>query len=127
MDRNFQSGDDRPAETHYERDGASEPEPSPDSLLDEVLENTVPSQDEPLAPEELAALQEVARQHPDAPLALEPMGVALIESLLKLRLPDRAKSMTGEMAQSIATAMFDSPETEARLRNLWDQLRESVR
>lgn len=117
------------SEAHFEssNDSQNSSDGPPESLLNEVLENTIPTESEPLAPEELAAMQTIARQFSGQPLWLEPIGVALVESLLKLRMPAGVQSMTPEMAQSIAEAMFESPECKARLDNLWNQLCESVR
>ena len=103
------------------------PGDQPESLLNEVLENTIPSETEPLDPKELAALQEIARQYAGQPLWLDPIGKALVESLLKIRMPAGVQSLTSEMAEGIAEAMFEAPEVKARLDNLWKQLCESVR
>jgi hypothetical protein len=130
MGKDYQS-DDRPAETQYESPAEGAPRPSdqtpPDSLLEEVLQHTIPAESEPLSEDELSALQDVARRHASAPFACDPTGVALIECLLQLRLPIGVREITPEMPRDIAEAIFDAPEARHRLSQLWDQLCESVR
>lgn len=131
MGKDFQSGNDRPAETQYESStddvAASSETPDQESLLDEVLQHTLPNESEPLSPAELSALIEVARQYHGSEFAIEPMGVALVESLLKLRLPKGITHLNAEMAHDVADALFNAPEARDRLSRLWDQLCESVR
>lgn len=129
MGKDF-SGNEPQAETQYEQsnnDDVSQDNSPNESLLDEVLANTIPTESEPLSPAELAALQSVAREHLNEPLELDPVGIELIDSLLELRMPAGVESLKPEMAESIATVMFESPEFKARLTDLWDQLCESVR
>jgi hypothetical protein len=130
MGKDYQSGD-RPAETHYESRPESAPpisdEAAPDSLLDEVLQHTIPTNSEPLSGDELVALQDVARQYDGIEFGLEPIGVALVDCLLQLRLPSGVRDVTPDMSHSIATAIFEAPEALSRLTKLWNQLCESVR
>ena len=131
MGKDFQPGDDRPAETHYESPtddvAASSEAADKDSLLDEVLQYTLPNESEPLSPAEMSALEKVARQYDGLEFAIEPIGVALVESLLKLRLPKGVSHLTTEMAKDISEALFDAPQVRDRLTRLWDQLCESIR
>jgi hypothetical protein len=130
MGKDYQSGD-RAAETHYESQRESKPQTSnesaPDSLLDEVLQHTIPTNSEPLSGDELVALQDVARNYVGTEFTLEPIGVALVDCLLQLRLPSGVREMTPDMSHSIAAAIFDAPEALSRLTKLWKQLCESVR
>lgn len=99
------------------------------ALLDEVLRETVTGETEALLPEEFAALQDVARRLGDEAFAVEPIGTALVEALLKLRWNEfnLQDSAWQDVTQSIADVLFDHPEVEDRLRRLWLGLREHVR
>ena len=100
------------------------PQPSTESLLRQVLEETIAENPKPLSPEELQTLRDVAKRHRHAAFGVEPVGVALVDSLLALRVPGyQANEQEGSnMSQQIAAVFFDSPAALARLERLWNRL-----
>lgn len=133
-----QPSDDRPAdEEHVQASDApggldtgdsSARQPPSASLLRQVLDETIAESEEPLAPAELEALRDVARRHPNAAFEVEPVGVALVESILTLRVPEyqATERKWRDMSQQIAAAFFESPAAHARLQRLWNRLRAST-
>lgn len=101
-----------------------QPQPPTESLLRQVLDETIAETPEPLSPEELRALRAVAKRHRQAEFGVEPVGVALVDSLLALRVPgyQASEQECREMSQHIAAAFFDSPAARARLERLWNRL-----
>jgi hypothetical protein len=92
-----------------------------DSILGRVLEETIGEDAGPMTPEEMEALRAVARRYHQEPFDLEPVGIALVESLLVLRLPDFQPNETKwhNMARQIATAFLESPPARSRLERFW--------
>jgi hypothetical protein len=97
--------------------------------LDAVLRATLESaeSDERVTSEEVAALRDVARRHGPRPLVLDPIAIDLVQALIlvnygALRRPPEVWQAT---AAKIATLLFDSPTTRARLENLWARLHEA--
>jgi hypothetical protein len=130
-----QSSDDRSADAeqmkpNHDADvgGGSEAhladQPQTESLLRQVLDETIAESAEPLAPAELEALRDVARRHQRDAFEIEPVGVALVESILTLRVPEyqTAEKKWRDMSRQIAEILFDSPAAVARLERLWNRL-----
>ncbi|QDV25564.1 hypothetical protein [Aureliella helgolandensis] len=99
---------------------------SPD-LLREVLESTLTRGEGGLAPEELLALQEIARAHGDSQLDMLQITELLVAGLLSTRFPGLANRETNQlMCQRIADSLCGDPVSMQRLKTMWNQLRESV-
>jgi hypothetical protein len=97
------------------------------SLLDQVLQNTLELST--IAPLELSELVDVGRRYFGQPLVAEPIGVELVEVILKHRM-SAATSSPGErreMARQIADSLMEDAHCETRLRAFWDQLVEAAR
>ncbi len=100
---------------------------SGDSILNRVLEETIGEDTGPITSEEMESLQTVARryyQDDQEPFGVDPIGIALVESLLSLRLSgfEPTDKKWHEMARTIATSFFESPPARLRLERLWDRL-----
>jgi hypothetical protein len=105
--------------------------PSPESyreLLDEVLQQTLVSRDEETRQrlESLDGLLEIARRRHGEEFALDPIGIELVETVL--RTPFRAllasEDQWHEMTGQIARTLCEDPVAYDRLNNLWRRLRE---
>jgi hypothetical protein len=118
--------DDRPSASHALDSEA----PAVDAgALDVVLRATLESAetDERVTREEVDALREVARRRSPGPLVFDPVAIELVEAIIvvnygQLRRPPEVWRAT---AVKIATLLFESPTTRARLENLWARLIES--
>jgi hypothetical protein len=130
-----QSSDDQPADAEQMKPnhaidvgGDSEAhlahQPPIESLLRQVLDETIAESAEPLAPPELEALRDVARRHHRDAFEVDPVGVALVESILTLRVPEyqTTEKKWRDMSRQIAVVFFDSPAAVARLERLWNRL-----
>ena len=116
--------DDAEIEGGSGTDDASTQQPPTESLLRQVLDETIADSAEPLAPAELEALRDVARRHHRDAFEVEPVGVALVASILTLRVPEyqATEQKWRDMSQQIAAAFFESPAAHARLQRLWNRL-----
>jgi hypothetical protein len=96
-------------------------------LLDEVLQNTLSLNS--ISPRELSDLIDIGRRYFGQPLVEDPIGVELVEVVLRNRLAavtaegDRRR----EMARQITESLLNDPTCEPRLRAFWDQLLEAAR
>jgi hypothetical protein len=96
-------------------------------LLDEVLQNTLSLNS--ISPRELSDLIDIGRRYFGQPLVEDPIGVELVEVVLRHRLAavtapgDRRR----EMARQITESLLNDPTCESRLRAFWDQLLEAAR
>ena len=115
------------SETPYDSP-AELPASADKALLQRILEQTMADDAEPLAPAELDTLKAVARRHRHEAFELEPIGVALVDSMLSLRLAqyDSKEEKWRGMSQQVATAFFESSQARQRLKRLWDRLCEST-
>jgi len=121
------SGEDVRATEGIAAQAAPSGEPAADPrLLQRVLEwaeATLRSED-PLEVADIEAIRQVARRHPHAPLALQPMVVELVQAVLQAQFhahPDWFpvwQSASGEIARTL----FDDPGSRERLEALWDRL-----
>lgn len=117
--------DHGPPGQHDEQSFSSE---SYRELLDEVLQQTLVSRDEETRQrlESLDELLEVARRRRGEAFALDPIGIELVQTVL--RTPFRAL-MAGddqwqEMTAQIARTLCEDPVAYDRLNNLWRRLGE---
>jgi hypothetical protein len=97
-------------------------------LLDEVLKQTLVSRDEQTRErlESLDELLEVARRRRGEPFALDPIGIELVETVLRtpfralLASDDQWHEMTGQIARTLC----EDPVAYDRLSTLWRRLGE---
>jgi hypothetical protein len=121
------SGEDVRATEAIAAQAAPSGQPAADPrLLQRVLEwaeATLRSED-PLEVADMEAIRQVARRHADAPLALNPIAVELVQAMLQAQFrahPDWLpvwQSASGEIARTL----FDDPSSRERLEALWDRL-----
>jgi hypothetical protein len=97
-----------------------------DTFLERVVQETVVNQ-QSLGDDDLRALQAVAARYPDSRLTIDPIGIELVGSILRRRLPADAVDSSDTMAAAIAQSLFESPDTCEHLHSLWQQLCESVK
>jgi len=98
------------------------------ALEDAVRTTLVNSEaDGPVSPEEIAALQGVAKRHGHVPLTLDPVAIELVEALINVNYGhlQQHTEVWQKTAKKIATLLCDAPEAHARLENLWHRLVES--
>lgn len=99
---------------------------SPD-LMRHVLEATLSRGAGEMTPEELEALQAIARQHGTAAVDMAEITEQLVASLLASRFPDLAQPEAHRlMSQRIAASLCGDPTSMQRLKTFWNQLRQSV-
>ena len=114
-----------PFEVAKSNDGS----PEDAAALDQVVRTTVESieAEEQVTAEELAALGAVAGRLGDQPLTLDPVAIALVEAMIMVNYGHlkRAPEVWAGTAHKIATLLFDSPASRARLDNLWRRLLEA--
>jgi hypothetical protein len=98
------------------------------SLLENVLNETVAG-GTPLSSDEWNSLCSVAREYRGTPLDIQPVGLALVSSLLRLRFRCAAANPLEwrEMTERIAEALFESPHARLRLEQFWRKLGEATR
>lgn len=108
--------------TQEKLDGSVNP-----SLLDEVLQNTLSL--DSVSPRELSDLIDIGRRYYGEPLAEEPIGIELVEVVLRHRLAAVApqQDQRREMARQITESLLSDPSCESRLRAFWHQLLEAAR
>lgn len=121
----FGQEDRRPAPAPAQEPAAGESD-SGRALFEEVLSLTQSSL-EPAdleAHPELAAFFEVARRYPGEPLALEPMGLELVEAALSSHFRDLEMDSREwkTMVATIAGSLFDDPAAHERLIAFWERL-----
>lgn len=119
------------AEAHAYSEPAS-PLPEVDSqyraLLEEVLEQTLASQAlRQNLSNDLRVLYDVADRHRGQPFALYPIGVELVQAIL--RAPFRklfsAEESLNAIAAQVARTLCEHPPSCARLESLWQRLGEA--
>jgi hypothetical protein len=110
-----------------ERSTPSSPENR--DLLERIVQETLANeaQVEPLDPAEWVALRSVGRRYAGQPLALEPMAVECIDALLRIRFQrlQQPDEFWRHVARRIAEALWDAPDSRARLEALWTHLCEA--
>ncbi|HAA72234.1 MAG TPA: hypothetical protein DCE55_24070 [Planctomycetaceae bacterium] len=96
-----------------------------EDILDQVVHETLKHVNvEQLAPDTLQDLVFVARQFGKVPLTLDPIGIALIDALLKPWKQDRdlPTDFWHDMARDIATLILEAPDNQQKLSQFWTQL-----
>jgi hypothetical protein len=97
--------------------------------LDAVLRATLESGegDDRVTADEVEALRAVARGRGDGPLVFDPVAVELVEAIILVNYGHlkRPPEVWRAVAVKIATLLFESPTSRARLENLWSRLLES--
>jgi hypothetical protein len=121
------SGEDRRAtQALAAQDPPSDAPATEPELLERVLdwaEATLRSGD-PLEVADVEAIRQVARRHPDAPLALNPIVVELVQAMLQAQFrahPDWLP-VWQNASGVIARTLFDDPSCRERLEVLWGRL-----
>jgi hypothetical protein len=103
-------------------------EPGDSPLFEQVLRETLAASGlgGALSAEELDGLVAVARRHAGQPLVLDPIAVDMVESLVLKRFGHlhRDADYWRNVAREIATALFEVPQSQARITRLWQQLAE---
>ncbi len=115
----------RPAEDEaaaHPRESRPKEARDPD-LLGRVLAETseICGVDEPLDEADAAALREVARRFHGQPLVLDPIGVELVQTLLRSHFPAQPhdSQLWQAIAAKIALTLMDDPTSRKRLEALW--------
>jgi hypothetical protein len=120
----------KPAYDWSSRQGDQRP-PSPESyreLLDEVLKQTLVSRDDQTRErlESFDELLEIARRRRGEAFALDPIGIELVQTVL--RTPFRAllasEDQWHEMTEQVARTLCEDPVAYDRLNTLWRRLGE---
>jgi hypothetical protein len=100
-------------------------------VLEDVLKQTASlySFEPPTDPGDLVVLKDVARRHPRAPFALDPVVVQLVRALLGRQLAGlwTSEDHLNAVSAQIAETLFENPETNERLEKLWTRLIGEVR
>ena len=119
---------ERPSWQRLARAGRSLPGAELGPVLQRIVAETGEESGGALSDAEREALCKVAVRLHGKPLSFEPVGVAIVESLLQLRIPlyDPNVPAWREMAEWITRALLDSPAARERLRRFWDQQCEAV-
>ena len=95
--------------------------------LRETLERAlVAAESEPRSEALLDELRAVASRHGGAPMALDPMGVEVVQALIRRRLgvpPERAGGLR-RIAAEVAMTLWGHPEGRRRLERLWSSVAE---
>ncbi len=113
-------------ESRHAEDADSAKLPEQDVLEDVLRETLAARAGDPDHSAQLTALTEVARKHPGADLDLEPVAVELVEALLRIRFGQvtRTPEVWREASRHIAGVLYETPESQARLRQLWQEVSE---
>ena len=108
---------------------AGSPPGKPDpSMLEAVLNATSSESREPITKEEMDALRQVARSFLGRPFQLDPVAIALVNGILRIRLrrPNATDEFWRAISTEIATTLCDNVETNERLSRFWKRLCETV-
>lgn len=96
------------------------------AVLEQVIAETLATDDEPLPATEMAALLDVARRFAGQQIELEKAAIALVDGLLSVRLashrPWIPPTRWQDMCRDVAASLCDAPVARARLTKLWEQL-----
>lgn len=95
-------------------------------LIEQILEQTLAESRHDSARErqEFESLLEVARRHAADGLALHPVGVELVGTILHSRFShfQLPPAYMNDMARQIAMSLFDDPRSRGRILTLWNRL-----
>ena len=123
----------------FERDASAQPQheepvqadsgdqtPPDPKLLEQVLQETVSaaSSGEPIAPEQLQALAEVAGRHAGKASTLDAVAAELVEAILRKRFEklDQSNRSWREMSSQIAETLLEDTPSRDRFEQLWERL-----
>jgi hypothetical protein len=99
-------------------------------LFEQVLEVTLQltGPDEPLQPEEMRALVNVARQRKNESLSVDTV-MELVQSVLRLRFRRLVESTTQweKMTRQIAETLVEDPQAKQQMQRLWERLCEAAK
>jgi hypothetical protein len=99
-------------------------------LLEQVLAATLQltGSDEPLQPEEMRTLVNVARQRKNEPLSVETV-MELVQSVLRLRFRRLVGSthQWEQMTRQLAESLVEDPNAKLQLQRLWEKLCEAAK
>lgn len=100
-------------------------------LMERVLRETlaVTEANLPLDGAELTALENVARKFIDTTLSVQPVVVALVQTILSARFASLGSGpdLCQAVSLRIAETLWEDPTSQARLLRLWARLTEAVR
>jgi hypothetical protein len=117
----------KPAERPAAPEQSKSEEISP-ALLERVVAETTSQLAGPLEHDAnlWPALLQVAERYAGQPMTLEPVGVALLESLLGPSFPVLAArpALLSKAARTVAQTLLADPAARRRLENLWHELSE---
>ncbi|MEX0712151.1 MAG: hypothetical protein WD278_07360 [Pirellulales bacterium] len=98
------------------------------SLLEKVVEQTLLNLggSEPMAPEDVAALREVASRHSGRVFGLEPVAVEMVEAVLRGQFEQLHTDQSRRaIAAEVATTIYEDQVSHDRLLALWNRLSEA--
>ena len=100
--------------------------PSPD-LMRQVLEETLARGDAGLTPEEWQAVRQIALVHAQCDLPIDQVALMPVTTLLATRFPELGDEAARQrMCSCVTGSLCGDPTSMQRLKNFWQQLRESV-
>jgi hypothetical protein len=95
-------------------------------VLEDVIKQTAAlySLEQTSDPADLEPLVEVARRFPDAEFELDPVLIELVTAALRRQMTQLGKSheQLKVVANRVAQALYENPETQTRLSALWLRL-----
>lgn len=113
----------RHQETHEASGDSAGMDPA---VLEQVIAETLATDEEPLQANEKAALLDVARRLAGQKVELEGAAVELVDALLSVRLaahrPWIPPVRWRDMCRDVAASLCEAPVARARLSKLWEQL-----
>jgi hypothetical protein len=96
------------------------------ALLERVVRQTLAggTVEEPLRPEEMDAMREVARRRQGEPLGLDPVATELVDAVLRTQFgnPVNAAGIWQALCRQVAETVMDDPVSHQRLESLWSSL-----
>lgn len=77
----------------------------------------------------MEAIQEVARRHRNAPFALDPVLVELVQTILRIQFGDHPEWAAAWQGASgpVAQTLYEDPVSRERLELLWNRLSKGER
>jgi hypothetical protein len=121
------------SEEHNEQPAASGPERAsdlPPDMLREIVAQTAESLSAPeqVDPALVAAMTAVARRFAGQPIAVDPVGTALLEAVLRIQLPILVErpALLSRTARVVATSLLADPAARLRVEHLWARLAEEA-
>jgi hypothetical protein len=126
----FESNDPDESEATDASEGHRDAERDARALLEHVIQQTLvtPSPADSATPDDLAALREVVNRHRGEPFAVDPIGVELVQAMLRSYFETWCRSPEPwlGLARKVARSLCDDPVLHERTRKLWRRLGESA-